>query len=777
MKSANRYIIAAVVASVFRLAASGSAAANPEPAAFLDSIMRLDEVSVSAIKSTSAEQFPVSQTNISQSEVDLYDINGIRGVSELAPNFYMPGYGSRMTSTIYVRGLGTRIDQPVVAMNVDNVQLLNKDNFDFDFPDIERIEMVRGPQSILYGRNSMGGVINMSTVSPLKYQGVKALVEYGSGNTWRASASAYVKPSSKLGIGVIASMNSTDGFYRNLFTGEKVDKERQGLAKLKLSWRPSERFLLENSAWVAMLRQGGYPYEYVETGEINHNDTCFYRRTTVVDGLTLRFFGDNFSISSITGFQYHKDNMTLDQDFLPQDYFTLSQRRHEWSLTQDFVAKGNVGRYSWLGGLYGFYRRYNMAAPVRFGDYGISHLIEDNINAAIDGALPPAMKGSMQLKWDERSLLLDSDFRSPVWGWAVYHKSEYSWDRFNASLGLRLSFERTSLEYLSQVATSATMFRKVQTPAGEQLVPMGSTPIEIELADKLHTTSLQLLPEIKLAYRLTDRVEIGAVISKGYKSGGFNTQIFSDILQMEMMSAGKPSTPGGSDTESSGYDPEKAISYEPETSLNYEIDAHASIPEASLDLEFSAFWIDCRNQQMTVFPDGNSTGRMMTNAGRTRSVGVELSAAWQPVEAFTLRASYGLADARFRRYDDGRQDYRGNHVPYAPENTLFASTTYRWKTPWKFLTAIEPTISCRGVGRIYWNEQNSLSQPFYAQLGASVTLRTPYAAIDLWGDNLTDCRFSTFYFESINHSFVQRGNPRRVGVTVRFDLDFGNGGR
>ncbi len=769
------------IVCAFELMASASAIAGPDPAAYLDSIVRLDEVSVSAIKATSAAQFPSSQTEISHSDIELYDIHDLRGVSEIAPNFYMPRYGSRMTSTIYVRGLGTRIDQPVVAMNVDNVQLLNKDNFDFNFPDIERIEMVRGPQSILYGRNSMGGVINMSTISPLKYQGIKALAEYSSGNSWRASASAYFKPAPTLGIGVVASMNSTDGFYRNRFTGNKVDNERQGLAKLKLSWRPSSRFLLENSAWVALLRQGGYPYEYVETGEINHNDTCFYRRTTVVDGLTLRYFGDSFSVSSITGFQYHKDNMTLDQDFLPQDYFTLTQRRHEWSLTQDFVAKGNVGDYRWLGGLYGFYRLYNMSAPVRFGDYGIAHLIEDNINAALDGALPPAMKGTMQLKWDERSLLLDSHFRSPIWGWAIYHKSECDFGRFTASVGLRLAFERTDFEYSSHVKTSATMYRKVTTPAGTQSVAMGSTPIEVKLADNLHLTSLQLLPEFKLSYRLTDRIAVGAIVSKGYKSGGYNTQIFSDILQQKMMSAGKPSLPRGETPgiegdrnalSSSGYDPEKAMSYKPETSWNYEMNLEVSIPEASLAFEFSAFWIDCRNQQMTVFPDENSTGRMMSNAGRTRSCGVEIAAAWRPAEALTLRGSYGLADARFRSCDDGKHDYRGNHVPYAPENTLFASASYRWKTPWRFLTYVEPAVSCRGVGRVYWNEENSLSQPFYAQLGASVTFRTPYVGIDLWGENLTGCRFSTFYFESVGHSFLQRGNPRRLGVTLRMNLDF-----
>ncbi|MDE7136325.1 MAG: TonB-dependent receptor, partial [Muribaculaceae bacterium] len=568
------------------------------------------------------------------------------------------------------------------------------------------------------------------------------------------------------GAGSIGSMNSTDGFFRNSYTGEKVDFERQGLAKMKLSWRPSEKILVENSAWVALLRQGGYPYESVETGLINHNDTCFYRRVTMVDGLTARYFGRDFSLSSITGFQYHNDDMTLDQDFMPEDYFTLSQRRHEWSLTQDFVGKGSVGSYTWLGGVYGFYRRYNMNAPVTFGNDGIERLIENNINSA----LPPSL--GMKLLWDEREMLLDSRFHSPIWGWALYHKSEYNWRRFTFSAGLRLAFERTDLRYRSQVNTSATMYRSVPTPAGNQLVPIMTREIDLTLADAMHLTSLQLLPEFKVSYRLTPDAAVGMIVSKGYKSGGYNTQMFSDILQQEMMKSAGPAGGNAPSSDEDSYNPADVISYKPETSWNYEIDAKANIPSAGLSLEFSAFYLRCRDQQMTVFPDENSTGRMMANAGKTRSCGVELSAIYAPVSYLRFAASYGLADARFVDFNDGRHDYKDNYVPYAPQTTFLASATYRLSTPWKELTAIEPTVTCRGAGRIYWNEANSLSQPFYAQLGASVTFRTPYADIDFWGENLTGTKFNTFYFESIGHSFLQRGNPRRMGVTVRFSLSF-----
>lgn len=209
------------------------AVASPEPAAgsaeYLDSVVGLNEVSVSVIKSTSDAMFPSSVTTVDMQTIERLDIDGVKGVSEVAPNFYMPQYGSRMTSSIYVRGLGTRIDQPIVALNIDNVPLLNKDNYDFTFTDLDRIEVVRGPQSILYGRNSIGGVINMSTLSPLRYQGVRALAEYGSGNSWRAALSAYGKLSPALGLAVGGSFNSTDGFFRNLYTGKRWTRSATGL--------------------------------------------------------------------------------------------------------------------------------------------------------------------------------------------------------------------------------------------------------------------------------------------------------------------------------------------------------------------------------------------------------------------------------------------------------------------------------------------------------------------------------------------------------------------
>lgn len=744
--------ICGCAAALVAITGPAHAAASATPAEggseYADSVVGLNEVSVSVIKSTSDAMFPSSVTTVDMQTIERLDIDGVKGVSEVAPNFYMPQYGSRMTSSIYVRGLGTRIDQPIVALNIDNVPLLNKDNYDFTFTDLDRIEVVRGPQSILYGRNSIGGVINMSTLSPLRYQGVRALAEYGSGNSWRAALSAYGKLSPTLGLAVGGSFNSTDGFFRNLYTGKKVDTERNWLGRVKLAWRPSAALLLENSAWVSSTRQGGYPYESLASGEINHNDTCFYDRTSVVDGLTVRYFGENVSVSSITAFQYINDNMTLDQDFLPEDYFTLTQKRHEWTLTQDFIVKGAAGQYKYLGGLFGFYKRGNMSAPVTFKDYGIKTLIEDNANTP----------GSpMQIKWDERTMVLASDFTTPNWGVAAYHKSEYEWGRWTASVGLRLAFERSSIDYHSYVNTGLTLYRQ----QGPMLIPIKQIPVNLDLADRLHTTSLQLLPELKLSYSFNRSTAVGIVVSKGYKAGGYNTQMFSDILQQSLMGM-----MGGEQK----YDVDEIISYDPEKSWSYELNATTSLFDNTLDVDATLFFIDTRDQQMTMFPEGTTTGRVMANAGRTHSKGVEIAATWRPDRHFTVNASYGHADARFRRFNNGLVDCKGNHVPYAPINTLFAAVTYSTDINTQWLKGVEVNANCRGIGQIYWDEENTVKQPFYALAGLSVNLRTPVADVELWGENITKTKYSTFYFESIGNRFVQRGNPRRFGVTFRFDF-------
>ncbi|MDE6127381.1 MAG: TonB-dependent receptor plug domain-containing protein, partial [Muribaculaceae bacterium] len=514
-----------------------------------DTVLTLKEVSVTGIKGGALANHDEAVTSLGENALRRLDVTGIKQASEIAPNFYIPAYGSRMTSTVYVRGLGARIDQPVVGLNIDNVPILNKDNYDFDLTDIARLEILRGPQNILYGRNTMGGLINVYTLSPLAWQGVRVRATYGNRNAYKASAAVYGQLAGGLGMGLNILATGTDGFYRNEFNDTPTGRERNWSARWKTAWRPAENVMVENAATLTLARQNGYPYQSAATGKISYNDTCYYRRTAFTDGLTVKHRFRDIDFSSIISFQYIDDDMTLDQDFLPVDYFTLTQARKEWGVTADFVARGGKGRYRWLGGVFGFGKLGRMRAPVTFGDYGISTLIEEHRNH-INPAYP--------VRWDERSFLLGSDFTLPSGGASAYHESSLTLGDWNITVGLRFDWEHAAIRYHSHCNSSYTIFRG--DPADGDVYR--TDPVRIDNRGRLSKDFCQLLPKISVSYSLPGNSgNIYASATKGYKAGGYNTQMFSEVLQqnvMEIMGL------------NADIDLEKTISYDPEKNWTFE---------------------------------------------------------------------------------------------------------------------------------------------------------------------------------------------------------------
>ena len=168
--------------------------------------------------------------------------------------------------------------------------------------------------------------------------------------------------------------------------------------------------------------------------------------------------------------------------------------------------------------------------------------------------------------------------------------------------------------------------------------------------------------------------------------------MFSDVLQQRIM--GKLGLV-------ERYSVDEIISYDPEKTWNYEVGAHLQMFDGRLVLDAALFWIECRNQQLTMFPEGSITGRVMANAGRSRSRGAEISAKLELPKGFSLQASYGHTDARFTDFTDGRRNFNGNHVPYAPLNTMFVGTSYTRHFHSSIIDRLSADINLRGVGRIY----------------------------------------------------------------------------
>lgn len=720
-------------------------------------VTALRDVEIVGVKASPAENLELN-TTLDRRQIERYDITDIRGVSDIVPNVFMPAYGTRMTSSIYVRGLGARIDQPVVGLNVDNVPILNKDMYDLSLADLSHIDVIRGSAGVLNGRNAMGGQINVTTMSPWDFDGWRMTADFSRANTASVSASWYGKITPTLATSLVARIGTTDGFYKNTYYPpsdpaehdfkDACGQERQASARWKLSWHQGHRWSLSNTAALSWSRQDGIPYASVETGKVCYNDSMFYQRLMFTDGLTISYTGKRMIATSVTSVQYLDDNMTLDQDFSPESMFTLTQKRHEWAVTEDLFAKGTRGRYSWLTGVFGFIKKTDMKAPVTFKDDGIRTLIEDNVNSR----LPQGM----ELRWDERKMTLGSLFDINDGGFAVYHQSTIDLSPVTIQAGLRWDIEHVGLDYTSRCFTSCTMGRNMPTGAW---MPLQKQEIDIDDTGHLSQTFNQLLPQLTIAWQPTASWLLRASVSKGYKAGGYNTQMFSDVLQQQLMEAVKVPA---------AYDIDEMLTYKPEKSLTYELTG--GFTHARGNIEATLFWLSCRDQQLTVFPEGMTTGRAMTNAGRTRSLGVEVTGMWQATKELSFSSTYGFTHATFTRYNNGNTDLKGKRLPYAPAHTLFAAATYDFARKIGGIIKWSATVYTRGTGNIYWNDLNTESQKFYATLGTHITFHYDVARLTLFGENLTNTRYNTFYYESIGHKFVQHANPWTIGFTVGINL-------
>lgn len=726
----------------------------------IDTTIVVDGVQISAVKQGMVlRSEPIASTIIGEQRVARNRISALKNITHLVPNLHIPDYGSRMTSSIYVRGLGSRIDHPAIGMTIDNIPLMQKNSFDMELMDIERIEVLRGPQSTLYGRNTMGGVVNIYTLSPFNYQGIRLQAGYSSGNTRNFRASIYTKFSERFAMSIAALSTHSDGLFRNQMTGKMCDWEESGGGIWKMQYRNNKGLRIENSLLIAEGEQGGYPYAFiggrsegkegVTLGKIAYNDPCGYERTSINDGLTIQYEQPRYSLTSITSYQYTNDRMRMDNDFLPLNYFTLEQGIREQVVTEDLVLRSRgERRYNFLFGLYGFYRYNHMNAPVTFKEQGIDEMIFAAANEATHGMVQLTALKPMPL---------ESTFRNPNYGGAIYHESALRFGKFEAKAGIRIENEQNELKYHNVGALH--YHQRIAMPQMPFPIEKDAS-VELDEKGKYKHSYTEILPKFSLIYRFDEQRNLYATVSRGFKAGGFNTQLFSDILKEQLQAKAQ----GGE------YEEKDIVSYKPEYSWNYEIGGHFSCADGVVRGDFALFWIDVEDQQLTIFPDADATGRMMTNAGRTRSLGGEFAMQLHPASNLQFDLAYGYTKATFRRYKDGKADYHGKRVPYMPQHTLSGGVTWTIPTGVKWMGDLVLHGGLRSVGDIYWDEANTVKQPFYTLFDASIRLEHKRYTLDLWGKNLADKAYDIFYFESIGNRFVQRGKPQIFGVTISVNI-------
>ena len=692
---------------------------------------------------------PLAYSEIHLRRLERDNIRSAGDLSAAAPNFFQPQYGSHITSSIYFRGFGSRIDQPVVGIYMDDIPILNKNAYDFDFPDLRRITVLRGPQGVLFGRNSSLGVIRLETLSPFDWTGVRAKAEGASNGSWRASASVFQHPRKDWGWSASAAFSHEGGFFSNEYDGRRCDSGDALSLRGRVQWRPAGGWQFDNSLQAGWLQEGGYAYGLWDPDDgrvlpVNYNDPSGYRRLHVMDGLSARKSGGRTDFSASLSWQYLDDRMELDNDFTPLSYFRLVQAQQEHGLTAEVMLRGRPegGCWHWLAGGFLFGKWLRMQAPVTFLEDGVKELILANANAGIATAFP-----GEEILIREREFVIDSDFRIPAYGAALFGEAAWTCGRWTLSAGLRLDTERTTMDYASAAAIDWQF----------TLVMPDYERFETEFRGREQQFFFVPLPKLSATYAL-DRGLLYATAQRGHKAGGFNTQLFSDILQNRMMDGMMREL--GVSMGGGRYDSAAATRYHPESTWNFECGAHL-MPVSGLRIDAALFWIECTDQQITVMAPGMSTGRMMSNAARSRSRGGELSAAWTK-DPWTFGLDYG---GTYATTSEGRR------LPYAPEQTLSMSGFYRRTLPvGAWLDEIGAGARLRGVGRIWWDEQNSLCQPFYALLSASLTLRRGACAVTLWGENLTGTRYRTFWFRSLQRDFFALGRPFQWGIRISCDI-------
>ncbi|MDY6395527.1 MAG: TonB-dependent receptor, partial [Bacteroidales bacterium] len=217
------------------------------------------------------------------------------------------------------------------------------------------------------------------------------------------------------------------------------------------------------------------------------------------------------------------------------------------------------------------------------------------------------------------------------------------------------------------------------------------------------------------------------------------------------------------------YNRNDIINYQPEYMWNYEIGTHLSFFDKKLSADISLYYMDISNQQLTIFLTPYTNGRMMDNASSSSSLGAEVSLTAK-IKRLTLILGYGYSKATFNEYNDNKEDYSGKYLPYYPLNTVSIGADYYWLMDSKYLDMIDLCLTYQGLGKIYFNQQNTLYQKYYNLLSLDLTLKRNRYSVSFWARNLLNTKYNTFYFLSTGHNFVQRGKPLRLGITLRYSM-------
>ncbi len=691
------------------------------------------------------QDVPIAISVVTSRDIQTAGVTSAADIASLVPGFVMvPLFGSSGYNPV-IRGLSTTIGEPNVGFFIDGVYMPSRAALDFLLGDnIERVEVARGPQYALYGRNSFAGAINFITKHPSDTQ--QGSITLGVGNDGGRDARMVLSGPFKKDapyyyrVGVLA--HDFGGFYRNNLTGGKLDWSHTRGGFLTLSGNPTDRLNGEFNLIYERVRDGDFPERFVPNnggfsphfndyqqfyGNVPSLTNGFavtpghFNRDNLITSFALHYDMDFAEFTSVTAYNRLKLNQLYDSDYSATPIAQAGTTGPQTETSQEFrLTSEGDNRIDWLLGLY----LYN---------YDYSH----NDSSLYIGPATPL-----------GGLLSDNQEHTrsgAVFGQATWHITR-QWD---LGLAMRYTSETKSVDATQINLPSAT-------------APAGSTQLF-----SASRTFRPFTPGLYLTYKATPSTTLYASAVKAIKAGGFNA-----------------TTTNGAIAPDERY-------YGPERSMNYEVGAKFSLLDGRMFLDTDAYLIKWRDQ--IVRSIGQYGAVLNTNAGATTSKGVEANLEIRPFPEWTVKAGASYNVAKYDQYNfalvgllGGNPNLAGVELQYAPHYTANLSliNTHPLGNGWSWFTRADAFYRSSMVAI----QTGTALIPGATRVNLHTGLRTHNLEITFWMDNvfnnkaaasavfLTDPA-TVFQFATHQRPGLQLFQPlvyapylRTYGVSVRYSF-------
>jgi iron complex outermembrane receptor protein len=758
----------------------------------------LEEILVTAQKRTATLQdTPVAVSVVSGELLKQKSLDDIQEMELAVPSLSVTQNQSSSQQTFAIRGLGTSGNnaglEPSVGVFIDGVYRSRAASAIDDFIAVERVEILRGPQSSVYGKNTPAGVISIVTKKPQREFGADFEQSVGNYSSKITRGSITGPISDTVSYRVSGNRNSRDGFIDNIQEGRDAVNNRDRYAlRGQLLIEPSDELSIRVIADTSSIEEDccGAPFYYNDPG--NAATTTALGATILPDDIYARkikfdrametdqeqsgysvqldWEAESYSFTSLTAFRDFEEVNDIDADFIDIELSGVLQNSFDRQVfTQEFrVQSTGDNKIDWLMGYYYYDADQDSGGNNRLGSFarpffdarigGIVSVVE-----GLAGAPTGSFIGSGTGRTSEFNLLTTSH---SVFGKLDWHIN----DKLTASVGTRWTTEDKEID--AQITTdapySAIDFSDatdplVQTLAGATplgaLAPVYAGAVQLfrPVSDFYEKRSEQEpTGEFIISYKYSDDVSLYASGKRGYKAGGFN------------VGAGS----GGAD-----FDKELADAWE--------VGAKIRALDNNLQLNVAAFSQRLRDFQSNAF---NGTTFVLTNAGEIQIDGFEFDALYAPTSNLFLSLAGSYLDHEYTSYVGGPQivqpagspslppvqDLSGTPLSGVPDWTLSSSINYV-----KSFGAVEgfANLAARYRGsRNVTSERNPIAdQDSYLTANATMGIRDAEGlwTLTLWGKNITDEEYTDGLFNSVIQagSFnAYPGDPRTYGVTLRLQF-------